>query len=631
VLSVQKRTKLVEGSRLPPMLGAWLAGVVFLTAGCMPEPAPPEPFRVSRFWQAGERNVSLNDLLVFDFSAELDRISITEGEDLGTGSLRVLDSNGTPARGTLTVHAKQLVFRPRLPRLADLSDGGLRPGTEYTVELVGFPRPDGIRSLWNGPLESTQRMGFRTALRDGEQPLFDSNWELGGGWARMSLERQRIAASDAISIVSSYAIDPRSLSAEEFVLTYLDDKGELQRDDVIALHPRIVENRRLTGSVGHEALARVELVPERALRLGSYILTRVTPHLQNLRGEILEMPIPIQGQLIEVEPPAIGRGEIRFLRSKSGRPDEALGSDGSVFCATDESGASLRLLYAAGDGSDGVLEDPADWAIGSDLRTSRVELEAGSVLDLSDRSGCVVLRAQGTLSLNGSLRRDLGEAVPWSDATPFSNESGRQEALGEWIERMQSLGEPWTVIVAGADLRIAGQLDVAGPLLLVAGGAIRVSGGGRVRGQVVYKSGFGGDNIGQVHDAQLELRAPRDNPLVEPLCYGLLTRPFRPQSGVSSWLEASLDGELGGARLNLQFVGLRDLPGGGVQEVGPVASLDQLIDCQGLRLLLLLTVPAAELGAGGERALLVPATPGDPGNWIAPVVRRVHLSWTPAR
>jgi len=592
---------------------AWL-GLSLLGTSCGEQGEQPKPLWLSAFRQAGERNVYLNEPLVLDFRQDLNPLSVNVGSDGQAGSLRVLDPLGLPVDGSLEINGRQLVFRARLPLLPDLSDGGFRPGTVYHIELMGFPRPDGIRSRSGAPLERSLSLGFRTSLSGGPQPLFDPFLELGGGAARMLLEGKHIAPGEPMRLVSTYSIDPRSLGSGEFALTFWDDLEGLQPASRVALLPRLTENQALTAGGGQAYLARLELVPERALRTGRYVLTRVGRGLRTLSGRELAMAIPMQGVQIEVGLPAEREHRWRFGDSRNLGFGEAAGAAGSLWRDVGESGVSLHLLRAAGDGHRGLLSAPEQWPGGGEFQAQSVELASGSSLDLSERTGCVVLRCQGAMELAGSIRRRLPEGSAWATPGRLARPLARQEALSDWIERMQLLGEPWTILVAGADLKLSGEIDVEGPLLLVAGGALRVRNGARVRSPLILKSPYGGSNLGQVRDLPWVLDSVRVNPLKKPLSYGLLTRPFRPEGGLRRWTDIEVDAELGSTRLELEFIGLRDRPDGGLDEVGPVSSLDQLVDCQGIRLLLFLTAPAAD---------------GDQSAWSRPSIRGVRLRWIP--
>ena len=52
-------------------------------------------------------------------------------------------------------------------------------------------------------------------------------------------------------------------------------------------------------------------------------------------------------------------------------------------------------------------------------------------------------------------------------------------ALSEWLADVAVADPAWTVVIAGGDLVVRGSIEVGTPLLLVAGGRIRVY--GRVR------------------------------------------------------------------------------------------------------------------------------------------------------
>ena len=135
------------------MVGAALLFLGGLGPGCSRAEGASPPLELLTFKQSGAADVCLNELLAFNFSEELDRSSVTPQ------SVRISDPSGAAARGRLQVDGARLTFEPELPLAADLSDGGLRPGTRYTVELGGFPRPDGIRS---GRSSSRIRRGCRT-------------------------------------------------------------------------------------------------------------------------------------------------------------------------------------------------------------------------------------------------------------------------------------------------------------------------------------------------------------------------------------------------------------------------------------------------------------------------------------
>src|SRR5262245_17920090 len=112
-----------------------LLGSLALTGaalGCSDAPGG-ETLELLAFRQRGLVSVALNEELLFHFSADLDRGSIT------SDSVRIVDEQGRDVAGERKVRGTALSFLPALPCAADLSDGGLRPKTGYRVVLGGFP------------------------------------------------------------------------------------------------------------------------------------------------------------------------------------------------------------------------------------------------------------------------------------------------------------------------------------------------------------------------------------------------------------------------------------------------------------------------------------------------------------
>ena len=112
------------------------------------------------------QGVYLDEELVLHFSAPLASESAT------TRSVRVVDEAGRAARGRLRIEGAVLRFEPEPVLGRDLDDGGFRPGVGYTLHLLGFPAPDGLRSSSGAPLERSFSLPFRTVARDGSSALF---------------------------------------------------------------------------------------------------------------------------------------------------------------------------------------------------------------------------------------------------------------------------------------------------------------------------------------------------------------------------------------------------------------------------------------------------------------------------
>ena len=136
-------------------LGALLACAS--VSGCARlDAAPPEHLELRLVRPANPDGLFLNEDLVFYFSRDLDRASVTRE------SVRIRSSDGRDARGELEVDGDRIRFVPAPVTAFDLADGGYLPGKEYTVTLAGFPRPDGLRSDHGHTLARTYVWRFRT-------------------------------------------------------------------------------------------------------------------------------------------------------------------------------------------------------------------------------------------------------------------------------------------------------------------------------------------------------------------------------------------------------------------------------------------------------------------------------------
>jgi hypothetical protein len=211
-----------------------------------------------------------------------------------------------------------------------------------------------------------------------------------------------------------------------------------------------------------------------------------------------------------------------------------------------------------------------------------------------------------------TLARELEQLTSRVPGTPLPT-------LSAWLERALQREEPWTILIAGADLRVpkGGAIDVDGPLLLVAGGWIRVEGfvearevwkspggGGSIRGDPPRR--LGGESAPGLRELPLEIDPPLGNILKRPLRLGVLSRPIRRGSG--SWRPALVEASSGIGNVRVSFLGVR--PDGAGDEVGPVDDLLLLEGFPEIRFLVELEVPAGT----GEA-------------WDPPRLERLTLAW----
>jgi len=611
-----------------------------------------QEFELTRFDQEGLQGVLLNEALVFHFSDELDVSSVT------LTSARILDSFGRSIPGVFDVRRDQLIFHPRLALGADLMDGGLRPNEKYSCVLSGFPLVSGLRARDGRILSGSFRADFSTVpAASGERAFFD---ETPGGSSLLSVLEPSFGGAEPIQLVSSEPLDPRTISDGDFILRHFrvgdsnlgDGEATLEEIDV---HAVLVSNRRDGARIELRAVEGVgvgeaSLLP-RILEQGEYHLVVREPQKGSTHGGLMDlgghavrsawalsqMPLPLEVV------PFRGAGGNRFhrfeflsqgLRSPAelpGRQGMALW-DGRGF-------VSLRLPRAAGDGRAGDMHLGSDVtpvrAARGDLHASALTLEDSLTLDLSGLDGCVVVRSQGRMEIQGNLIRSVesaegaraeGEswgqwfgrvsAEPSLTATETMSFLGGQ-SLNSWIDEARIKSHKWTILVAGSDLVIDGDITVDGPLLLAAGGRIRIS--GSIEAREIWVVGDGGGATlrppaksaqarGPGDPAMLHFAEPETNPLVGALQVGILSAPIRPSGKQIRWRAAAVGARPGSGAFRVRFLGERDIPGGGVETVGPVDDLSLLDRCDAVRLWIEL-----EIGPGPT--------------WDPPIVDFVEISW----
>ena len=581
-------------------VGAVRAAVVAALVGaCSPQPPDEAPFELVAFRQS-ERFVALNEELIFHFSLEIDRTSVTRE------TVRILDPSGADVAGDFQLRGSVLTFRPQLPRRADLTDGGLRPGLAYSVELIGYPRPDGLRARSGTVLRDSPRAGFRTVAREGSAPLFADPFLQQP--SALAPRRGRLGPLDPIELAYGEALDPRTVRAEDFALFSLEDASR------IPLRVELVENRRDGSTLSLRPLStEVALGGLRALSAGQYFVVYQRGAVLRTLGGRPVLRLGSEPWSFVVQEPSPQDWQERFDTTVL-RGREAVEEADGTAAWTGDGAVRVRFPAEAGDGRDGRVAAWSSAGDPDDVHASRLVVPAGAVWDLSERQGLVVLRSQGALVVEGTLRRSvragtapIAESLRSPDRRLLAN-AGPLEA---WIERVRAEGHDWTVLVAGGDVRVLGSIELDGPLVVIAGGWIRVR--GRVEAREVWKSLEGGENIvapDGLRVAPFEHSPPRKNPLVEPLRYAVLSNPLRPETGVLRWGGARVEGEAGDGSFRVRFLGLRDLGPSAAELFGPLDDPTLLADCPAVRFLVELEIDPAE------------------GVWNPPRVDLVSLQWT---
>jgi hypothetical protein len=666
---------------------AWIACLLWASASaCAPASTAPRTLSHRLTLPRNREGVFLNEDLLFYFSGEIDRASVT------SESVRIRTRDGQAARGSLTIEGELLKFTPAPVLARDLKDGGYLPGAEYEVEIRGFPWLDGLRGVHGEPLDRTFHFGFKTvevpeprigfvrveAVPEKEKALtvFVRGWHgerLGTPlhfvrrpiemhepraeivFVDAAPEKQKaltffppalggselvysIGSKDSIYLKCDKPLDPSSLAPDAFWL--VDNKNQR-----ISLRARLIENEaesrprgknRRAASVQIEAAwerepraALVELTPTSALERGLYALAF---DVESKSGA----PRDFSGHRVWTQALAARRINVgdrgpeagsdvvyesfldRRLRSPIAVPDV----DGTAYWG--ETGrCEVRFPIAAGTGADGALVlTPESARVARDIHATRLDVAAGTLCQLPSEPGLVVLRSQGRLTLSGRLVREVSSVQADKSQILTARDASERGSLtlSDWLQRPLASGRSCTVLIAGGDLVIesGAELRVNTPLLLVAGGVVRVA--GRVRGLKDYAfllgDGGGLDIDPALSTADLlwmdTLRENDPNPLREELHLAVFSGPL-PQRGVAeSWRFALPRGSTGRGRWSLRYV--RELPGApaSLSELGAVEDPRLLDHAGSIQWLIELRVPPGAL-------------------WRPPFVDDVQLSWDPVR
>jgi hypothetical protein len=423
-----------------------------------------------------------------------------------------------------------------------------------------------------------------------------------------------ISPEDGIEFEGEEPLDPATLFGEDFRL----DREGGGAEESVPLRALLLENHD-KGLWPPRGTTRMQLRPAIVLDPGTYQLY-VLPgcRLRDFGGN----PVPIVDEsarprsrfVIEVVDAQKHEAQHEhleeFLDASLRSPAAVADADGSA--RWDGSGlVEMRYPAAAGSGSDGELSlaGPIDRA---DLHATRLEIAAQEQAAIEVEGGFAVLRAQGRFLVAGRLVRSAA-------APPF--EILEPEMLSLWLERARRDDLPCTVLVAGGDLVVAGEIAVDGPLLLVAGGRLRVMPGARIQagggpvvdqldmshwdwGAILLHAGYA-DRI-PVRTVPLELDAPLRNPLRVRLRFAALSQPL-PRGGlVSRWLAPDVHGHHGLGSFRVRYVGVNAV----TYQESTVEDPTLLVDCSTLRL-------SVELELG----------PDPDGPWDPPWLDSVRLRW----
>jgi hypothetical protein len=507
--------------------------------------------------------VYLNEELVLTFSRPVDPVTVT------ADALSIRAEDGSLAQGRWEVEGRVLRFVPRPVLRPSLDDGGYHPGTAYELIAAGFPRLDGLRGVDGEPLAQGFRWSFETvgvgperqgAVFDDVSP--DRAAPLRPDSSQLDRTGARLAPWEPLVLTCSEPLDPSTLRDGDFrLIAHGSDtrlvEGRVETLPVERPVPLVAVLRANRPERGRSAApsCEIELFPQEPLQPGEYSLSLAPAlSLTDFRGN----PVPPGFSVLSVRMERPARGEqhrrptLPFLDVADRSPLVVPGTDGLALWGGGR--VSVRYPAAAGNGGDGALLRgyPLTQA---DVQTTRVELPSGEELTLASGRGLRVLRAQRGLSVGGSLRRSLGP-----DLVPRGPGEGDEpflpgETLSSWLERAGREDWDWTVLIAGGDLVVSGLVEVDTPLLLVAGGWIRVEGSVRHSPRQLWLMGDGGgvsDPTASVPG--LILDGPTRNPLVEPLRLAVVSSPLPRTVRTYRWLGVDADGYSGAGRWTVGFL-----------------------------------------------------------------------------
>ncbi len=570
--------------------GTLAAATWLLTPACGPAAQPPRALLLSQVRPAQAQGVFLNEKLVLHFSEEIDPTSVHHG------SVWVVSDDGRPARGTWQVQSKVLTFWPEPPKAPDLSDGGYVPGMGYSLHLVGFPRPDGLHSRTGAFLERGVRWRFQTAGYQGlGRGLLLEDSSL--GVARpLVLVSPEIEPAGEVLLEGEEPLDPSTLGDDEFVLSPLASAASRP----VALRARLLENYDKY-EVPRRGTTLLALTPSQRLEPGvAYSLERIQGRarlldfggnpVRTIVGQVAGRPPVVRVREAPVESSGFWSEEFENPELRS--VEAVAGTQGSALWA-DSGQVEVRWPSAAGDGSSGDVQLQA-LESRTDVAATSLKLAEGMVCRLSTARGLVSLRSQGSIELDGRLERVGGALVDprrLTSADLTRRALGLEErsavALSSWLQSAREQQIDVTVLIAGGDLVLSGDLEVHTQLVLIAGGHVRLRNGALPRAPRVWvfsnfsrlssQSGPLPDyrpigssatnvsaDLGERDNPALVLDSPAPgdpNPLRAPITYAVLSGPI-PRSGAARrWYPCLVESSSGTGRAQVRFFAENDQPG----------------------------------------------------------------------
>lgn len=436
-----------------------------------------EPFQLEAFLQADAVDLPLNASLVWLFSESVDPTSVYSGGLRIDESIPSSSVTRSVPGGFEIQPGGRLVFLPRIASKPDLSDGGFRPGRTYRVTLEGFPKASGLRSAHGEVLTRSHVFSFRTTARP--DSYFEDRSPSRGPILRPNGELHRIITGfgpepavvldplGKLSLLADEPLRPDTVTHETLTLVQVSNAGVETR---VPLEVRL-ENAspEAWGSGGARAGfdlesfgARIEIDVKATLEPDSLAILRISDRVTDFGGNALQGPF--SRTIFLATEATRPRADASIVEEFVGAREQ-VGSEGlvpnhatAVWSGDGRIRASFPWLAARSNPA-WVLPETDEVPIRIEAR--RFEIPTGRTI--TARAGTVA-SGQSRVAIEGHLRV-VGELdrTEIDAAAPYG-----------------VVGLPFLVLVAGGDLVVSGTIEAKGPVLLAAGGAVRLPKGSRI-------------------------------------------------------------------------------------------------------------------------------------------------------
>ncbi|MEM7198809.1 MAG: Ig-like domain-containing protein [Planctomycetota bacterium] len=460
------------------------------------EAVEPAAFAVVRVEPAGAlagepTTLLLNQEITVRFSHAVDRTSITRD------TLCITDAAGRRIDGQLRTGSHSVTFVPRPPLAPSLDDGSFRPGAEVRLEVIGFPRANGVRDLRGRVLDGSVTRRFRAVPAEAKPALLRSSsspfgFALDQGSLRMATDshvlRLDFHESPLPSTVTPEAFEVRVFRAGAITPVAVETARLTTRARAYEHLPGwSIELEFAEPPLREPGVFAVKLVDDPAVMLRDPSgapprLLTLTEDRQVRISDMVGLPLWVRVYPGERVPllredfdlgltfGAVSPGAVKF-ECVDGR---------AVPQVRTEAGAGTLGVFAPRQSMDLAPGQPFDRGDGVLVRASGrsfdflgVFIPRGVTVRVrGQEAGPLVIRACGSVRIEGTLLLDATPVGHW-------NESAADPAVDVLLDASG------VAILAGGDILIPGQIrhqPAAGgasggsPLSLIAGGGLMLNG-----------------------------------------------------------------------------------------------------------------------------------------------------------